>query len=213
MNEWLTGQEVFLVAGAAARPHGHLSRSSGKGADGQTTRGFAWAALCCTALVPSMVGCTTSLRAYERHTVYFERCYGADHDQGVETPTRLQCWSRWLKHYSSGQPSHRKAYAHERLRQLRTQPKHAQTAGRALIDGPLGSRPSPTRCDEANASNNPRWGLAWTPTQTHRGSADPRSLPYCQRKHTSCSKRCACREKECRRQCDREQSLCEGAAY
>jgi hypothetical protein len=46
---------------------------------------------------------------------YFERCQAADYDPSASMETRHACWSRWLAHYTEGQPTARVRHAHDRL--------------------------------------------------------------------------------------------------
>jgi hypothetical protein len=53
-----------------------------------------------------------------QNTEYFERCQTADYDPSVSASTRHACWTRWLAHYTAGQPDERRHHARARLAAL-----------------------------------------------------------------------------------------------
>ena len=64
------------------------------------------------------VGCAPSLRMVHQSNAYFERCHAADFDPTVRPGLRRECWGRWLRYYTEGQPPDRVEYARNRAASL-----------------------------------------------------------------------------------------------
>lgn len=64
------------------------------------------------------MGCAPSLRMVHQSNAYFEQCHAADFDSTVTADMRQRCWSRWLQHYTHGQPPDRVEYARSRVASL-----------------------------------------------------------------------------------------------
>jgi len=70
------------------------------------------------ALLPSAVGCGTSIQAVFEGDVRFEHCMTLDAQPDVKREIRRACWQEWVAFYTYGQTRDRVLHARGRIRRL-----------------------------------------------------------------------------------------------